>query len=147
MTILATHSALCTVVAGSSGINTAPTAMPMALNAADLPCAIVIPGPAKWNEHAVGLYRQDRTYLVNVYVLPVAQGQGVDEGFQKCLPIMQALGYTLLTNFDLSGAVDRIGDKDGRTSFTDGGIRGDMTFGDVTYHGFQLVLPIIEKAT
>lgn len=147
MTIAATHTALCSVVAGSSGIVSAPTAMPTALNAAELPCAIVIPGPCRWNEHAIGLYRQERTYYVNVFVLPVAQGQGVDEGFQKALPILHALGYTLLQNPDLNDTVDRIGSDDGRTSFTDGGIRGDMGFAGTEYHGFQVVLPVIEKAT
>ena len=86
--------------AAITGITTAPTAMPGALNTADLPCVLVYPGEAKHEKAWDTGKREDRTFLVLVYVKPIGQGQGVDEGFQECLPFFERFSdvYQAKTN-------------------------------------------------
>ncbi len=145
MTVLATYQKVQSINAGSSGIVSAPTAMPSVLSPVDLPCALTFPGPAVWNEHAVGLHRQERTYAVRVYVKPVSEGKGVDEGFQAVMPIMQALAHTYMGNPTLDNTVDHVGSGD-RTWVEDAGVQV-LEFAGVAYHGFELKIPIIEKGT
>ncbi|MBI2934671.1 MAG: hypothetical protein HYY29_03770 [Chloroflexi bacterium] len=142
MSVTATFQKLCDIVAASSGISKAPKVLPPVINAADLPTAIVIPGPADWNEHALGLYRQIRTYIIRVYVKPVSQGKGVDEGVQACLGPMNALGRTFLDNNTLDNTVDEV-----RQPFSDSGVRGDLLYAEVPYHGFEFQLMVTEKST
>ena len=141
MSIQSTYETIQTINAGVEGIRTAPTQMPTALNAADLPCALAIPGGAHWDSQAISLKRQDRSWTVRVYVLPIAQGAGVDEGYQATLPILQALGARYLGDLTLGGTVDHI------DNLADGGVRGDLTFGSVAYHGFEFTFSVTEKGT
>ena len=141
MSVTAIYEKLCSVNLGSSGILTAPTAIPTALNESELPCAITIPGPAEWNEHAVGFHRQVRTYIIRVYVKPVALGKGVDEGYQACLAPLNALGLKYLDDLSLGNTVDEI-----RQPFTDSGIQV-LEYAGVAYHGFEFKLEVTEKST
>ena len=142
MSVATTYSALCSVVAGSSGIRTCRTSLPVNVNTAELPLAIVRPGPAQWNEHALNqLNREERTYTISVYVMPLAQGQGLDEGYQACLAPLNALGQTLIDNPSLDNAVDQI-----VMPFEDGGVQA-LAFGGTDYHGFVMSLNIVEKTT
>lgn len=145
MTVVATISNIQSIVAQSSGIVSAPTTYPTVLPDTQLPCAITVPGKAVWNTHALGLYRQERTYKVMVFVKPVAQGQGIDEGIQKVFPIMQALGYTVMTNSTLNGTVDHVGTAD-RTWLRDGGLV-ELKYAGNSYHGFEIEFEVIEKGT
>ena len=70
MTIAATYAKLVSLAAGTSGITRAPGGLPDTLTDDMLPCAVTIVGPASWNEHAVGLYRQVRTYEQRVLRAP-----------------------------------------------------------------------------
>ncbi len=142
MTISTTMTKLISVTAASSGITTAPSVLPPVLNSVDLPCAIIRPGSAQWNEHADGLYRQVRTYEITVYVKPVAQGKGIDEGVQACLAPMQALGRAFLDNPTLDHTVDIV-----RQPFADTGVRSDLDYAGTPYHGFQFELDITEKTS
>ena len=83
--------------------------------------------------------------MVRVFVKPVSEGRGVDEGFQATLPIMQALAHTYMDNATLDNTVDHIGSAD-RTWVQDGGIQV-LEFAGVAYHGFELKIPIVEKGT
>jgi hypothetical protein len=141
MSVQSTYEKIQTLNRAITGIVTAPTAMPTSLNAAALPCALTIPGPAQWDTQAIGLPRQLRTYAIRVYVLPISQGAGVDEGFQKVLPILQAFGnyYLSQPGQTLGGTVDHI------DSIADSGVKGDLTFGGVAYHGFEFTLSVTEK--
>mgnify|MGYP001562927730 CR=1 FL=1 len=148
MTIDAAYTALCSIVRASSGIVTCTTGLPSALSAGELPRAIVRVGPAAWNAHTAGtgLMRSVRTYYIEVYVKPVSQGLGVDEGYYACLAPLEALGKTLLGNQNLDGTVEQVGQGD-RPQFTDTGV-AILAFGEgYTYRGFTMTLPVTEKTT
>ncbi len=145
MTIAATYSKIVSLVSGTSGIAFAPEELPLSLSEADLPCALTLVGPASWNEHARGLYRQVRTYTINVYVRPVAEGVVPDEGYKACLTPLYNLGRTFVTNWTLDGEVDQIGEGD-RPEFNDSGVR-QLEFAGRAYHGFSLTLVVTEKAS
>ena len=142
MTILATLSTLRGIVAASSGITTAKTTIPASIHDSDLPCAMIFPDRGTWNEHAIGLYRNVQTYVVRVFVKPIAQGASVDEGYQACFAPFQALADTLIRNRSLNNTVDEV-----RQPIRTIGPRGDFQWGGVTYHGFELQLDITEKTT
>ena len=138
MSVLTTLAALQAAHLTITGIASAPTAMPAALNTATLPIALTFPSAAEWNEQAIGLKRQFREYIIRVYVNPAAQGEGVDEGFQECLPIIQAFGEYYLGHLTLTDAVDHIGD------IRDEGI-GILPFAGVDYRGFTFHVNVTEK--
>ncbi|KKN82079.1 hypothetical protein LCGC14_0313460 [marine sediment metagenome] len=141
MSILAIYEKIQELAAASSGIASAPTVVPASLNSVSLPMAICIPGEADWGPQAVGLKRHDRTYRILVYVKPLPQGIGIDEGFQEVLPILQAMGDTFNGNLSLDNTVDHIRD------IHDSGVRGDMEYAGFTYHGFELSFEVTDKTT
>jgi hypothetical protein len=80
-----------------AGVRSAPTEMPGALTSEMLPCALTYPGEAG---HSVPFYagrRTERGYIVRFYVKPIGQGEGVDEGFQECLPFLDRFAETYHT--------------------------------------------------
>jgi len=141
MSITSTLSTIRSIVAASSGIATSYTTQPGSITADNLPAAITMVGPARWQEQAVGLFRQDRTYTIRVYVMPVSLGLGIGEGYAACEPVLNALGATFLRNVTLSNTVDHI------QNVRDGGIRGDYSFADGNYFGFEMSLDVTEKST
>lgn len=141
MAITDTYNKLCEVVGASTSITTISTEMPTQLNDPDLPYAIVRVGPAGWNAHAVGLYRQVRTYYIDVYVQPLAQGMGIDEGYRACFGPLNNVGDTLIRNTSLDNTVDEI-----RQPIPDQGIM-PMDWAGITYHGFRYSLDVTEKTT
>ncbi len=143
MTIATTIAALQTLHAAVAGIESAPTEYPAVIDTAELPLVLVWPGPAQWAQHTagLGLQRQERTYLVRVFVQPTAQGEGTDEGLQRAIPILQAMGTAYLEDITLNGAVDQI-----RNGFADGGL-DNLIYGAQSYRGFEFTLQIVEKAT
>lgn len=128
-----------------SGIKSAPTTMPSSLNTAVMPIALTWPAESKWKLQALDLNRQDRTYLVRVYVQPVAQGlAGIDDGYQKCVTLLEAFGQKYLNDMSLGGAVDHI------ASIADSGVIGgsqELIGSKVEYWGFVFTLTITEKTT
>lgn len=143
MTIAATFAKIIELVGESSGIVTATTTIPNVINESDLPLATVVVGPAEWNEHAVGFFRQVRTYTVKVFVKPVNSGLRLDDGYQATLPILYAVGDTFVRNPCLDNTVDLLGT---RGDFTDSGVT-ILQFGEVSYHGFEVTLRVVEKTT
>ncbi len=141
MTVLSMVTTIQSIVADSSGIRSAPTEMPTSLNDSGLPCALTFPGAGTWAPHVVGAKRHDREYVIRVYVKPVSQGRGIDEGYQNVLPIMDALGRTFLNDLSLGGTIDHLSEI--RCS----GIMGDLQFAGTPYHGFELRLIAAEKGT
>lgn len=144
MTIATTYSKIVSMVAGTNGIESAPEELPNTLPQAGFPLALTRVGGASWNEHAVGLYRQVRTYYVDVFVQPTAQGIVRDEGYKKCLTPLYNLGRTFVQDLTLGGTVDQVGS---RGDFQDSGVRTDMDFGGIAYYGFTLTLQVTEKAS
>ena len=139
MTLLMTYAKIQEIAAAIDGINSAPTVMPGSLTGEHLPIALCFPGPAEWKEQAVGFFRQDRTMYLRVFVRPIATGDGPDEGFQEVLPLLQVVGDTFNRNMSLDNTVDHI------QAIFDGGVRGDMDFAGVAYHGFELSFQVTIK--
>ena len=139
MSIKTVTTALQTKWASLSGVTSAPTEMPASLNSADLPIALTYPGPGTWNLHSLTMKRGSRTYIVRVFVAPVALGQGVDEGFQDTLTLMQTFGEAALDWSSWRGS-----DFEQIATITDNG-HEILTFAETAYHGFTLQLEIVEK--
>lgn len=139
MSIASVITALQTKHASLSGIVTAPTAIPAVLDTARLPAVIVLPGPATWSNQAIGLTRNDRVYNVRLYVAPIAQGQGIDEGYQATITLMQTLGavYTDWPNWHGS-SFEQI------TDVADDGHQV-LQYAGIDYHGATFRLNITEK--
>jgi hypothetical protein len=143
MAIIDTYKKIVELCAATSGIASAPEALPLALPEAGLPLALVVVGSATWNEHARGLYRQVRNYTIEVYVRPVAEGVIPDEGYKACLAPLFNLGRTFVTRPTLDNTVDHVGT---RGEFDDSGVT-ILEFAGRQYRGFRLQLNVTEKAT
>ena len=144
MTVSTTVTALQTLHAAISGVNSAPTTMPGNLDQVTLPCALVWPGEAEWDFQAISLKRQDRTYIVRVYVQAVAQGiAGPDQGYTACVALLEDFGAAYLGDPSLGGAVDHI------SAVRDSGVSGggfELQWGQVPYWGFVYRVSVVEKS-
>lgn len=145
MSISTTLTALQTVHATVTGVKSAPTDMPSALNTAVLPMVLVWPSAAEWNLQALDLYRRRRDYVVRCYVQPVAQGEaGIDDGYQNCVTLIEAFGLAYMADLTLGGVVDHI------MAIRDSGVSGggmQLTWGQVPYWGFVYTVSVIEKTS
>jgi hypothetical protein len=146
MTVATTITAYQTLHATITGVKSAPTKMPQALNTADLPLAFAWPGPTieqtGWQPYA-GWYSVRRYYIVRCYVKPIAQGSGFDDGYQEAIALLQRFGDAYMDNANLSGAVAHIGPQ-----ISDSGVRGDFQWvagSDTNYHGFEFRIETVEK--
>lgn len=145
MSVATTLTALQALHSGITGITRAPTAMPSVLNTSDAPIVLVWPGPATWRLQALGLKRQEREYIVRVFVQPVAQGvAGPDDGYQRCVTLLELFGQAYQDNLTLSGAVDNI------QAVTDSGVSGggfELLWGQDPWWGLVYRLTIVEKTS
>ena len=143
MSVAATVTALQTLHATIAGIKSAPTSMPSNLATAQLPIALVWPGEAEWQLAAMGLKRQERTYIVRVFAQPVGQNvSGPETGYTACVTMLELFGQAYQDNLTLAGAVDHI------DAVRDSGISGgsiELTWGNTTYWGFVFRVQIEEK--
>lgn len=147
MSIATAIAAFQTLNGTITGIASAPQDMPASLNTATLPIALTFPGPATWNHQAIGLKRQFRTYIIRVYVQAVGQGAGVDEGFDRALPILEAMGHAYLDEEQnmtyFSAVADHLGALGG--GFSDEGL-GTLPFAGQDYRGFTFRVEITDKS-
>ncbi len=130
----ATHRAI-------NGIKEAPNPkrLPRSLNDDQLPFVLCIPGPASWNEQAVGYKRQNRTVIVRVYVKPVMQGEDIGPALQVVTRLMQAFGDAYLDDVTIGGKVDHI-----MQPFLDNGLEA-LVYAGALYHGFEFQVEVTEK--
>ena len=144
MTVSTTLTALQAKHLAITGINSAPTAIPGNLDGVRLPVVLVWPGEATWDMAAIGLRRQDRTYIVRVYVQPVAQGvAGPDQGYQACVALLEDFGAAYMADLSLGGAVDHI------SAVQDSGVSGggfELQWAQVPYWGFVYRVTVVEKS-
>ena len=144
MTVLATVAALQTMHLAITGVASAPTAMPSSPDQVRFPAVLVWPGEAEWQLQAIGLKRQERTYIVRCYVQPVAQGvAGPDQGYQACVALLDDFGRAYLGDPTLGGAVDQI------AALRDSGVSGggfELRWGSVPYWGFVYRVTVVEKS-
>lgn len=140
MTISAVVAALQTKHAAITGVTKAPTAMPDSLNTEDMPIVLVVPGEANWTGAAVGVREITRTYIVRCYILPVGQGEGVDQPFQQALGILDAMGQAYLDDQSLGLANTYVSEN-----FADSGLDGRLLFAGTEYRGFEIRLGVTQK--
>lgn len=133
-------AAIQAVNASIEGVKSAPTAMPAALNDADLPCVLTLVESFAWSPQAIGLSRRDATYAVRVFVKAVAQGQGIDEGYQNVLTLLQAFW----DKYAAENAGGRFGGKVEQIVSFNGDI-APLIFAGVSYQGFTIRIKVVEK--
>lgn len=139
MSVSSVISALQAQHATLTGITSAPTRIPASLNTALLPIVITLPASGTWAHAAIGLNRQDRSYKVRLYVAPVAQGEGVDEGYQDTITLIQTLGASYVdwptwvgTSFEQLREISDSGHI-------------VMSYAGTAFHGCEFTLSIAEK--
>jgi len=140
MSAVTVASALQTINATITGITSAPTAMPGALNPADLPMVVVYPGPAEHSDASMRHLRTDRTWYGWVYVKKVGSGLGVDEGYQDALTLLSRFYTEYITQEHTANAA-----WDCLHFVRDEGVRADLRFHETsteTYWGFVFELVI-----
>jgi len=113
--------ALQTIHGAVTGVTTAPTAMPGHLNPGDLPMSLTYPGPAEHIGISFDYQSTERIYLHRLYVAPIGAGEGVDEGYQKCLPFLQRCRDAYAENRSKAMHWYKL------QVINDSGIRADMT--------------------
>jgi hypothetical protein len=116
-----------------------PKALPRSLNDDDLPFVLCIPGPAEWNEQAVGYPRQNREIIVRVFVKPVMQGEDIGPALQVVTRLMQAFGAAYLADVTLGDEIDHLVQP-----FSDGGLEA-LEYAGNLYHGFEFRVEATEK--
>jgi hypothetical protein len=132
-------AALQTLHAGISGIASAPTDYPGALNAAELPCVLVFPGEATHICARIGNARTNREYRVHVFCAPVVQGKDA-AGMQSVLDLLPRFVAAYFGARTLvSGSDQAFLDS----SFRDSG-HAVLEYAGVMYHGFTFSLNISE---
>lgn len=138
MSVLATVAAFQALHETITGVATAPDKLPATITMENCPLVFTFVGPCEWQESSVGLKAQDREYIIRCFVAPVAQGEGLDENYQKAIPLIEAFGLAYLDNKRLSGAVEQM------PSIYDEGI-GQIIWQGHAYHGFVYRVTVREK--
>jgi hypothetical protein len=143
MTVAATITALQTKHAAFSGVSTAPTAYPTSLPSSDLPLVLTdfVKGKSKWESYGGDFSCDEQQFLVRCYVLPIMQGQGIDEGKQATIALLDTFlaGYkaapilSSTTSILIERGFEYVIPRDG------------IVYADVSYYGFTIVLPIEER--
>lgn len=127
---------------GIVGVQSAPADLPSIINAADLPMAITLPGPATWDKYAAarGQIQVQRVYTIQVFVMPARSGLGVAEGLKATIPMLVAFGARYLDDLSLGGlanGIDQVSDN-GALS---------LTYSGQVYWGFELRLRVTQKGS
>lgn len=144
MTILTTWDALQAVHRSVAGIKKASEKMPASLNTDDLPFAHMRIDTGEWVR--VSDYSQQfRTFVVTVFVKPVAQGK-LDDGLKVSARLLQALGEMYLSDITLGGAVQHMsrGAAHDPPTMEDSGVMV-YTYAGVDYWGFEYRITVKEQ--
>ena len=116
-----------------------PKRLPRSLNDDQLPFVLCIPGPAEWNEQAVGYDRQNRTVIIRCFVKPVMQGEDIGPALSVVTRLMQAFAETYMDDWTLGGEVDHI-----IQPMRDSGLVA-LDYAGALYHGFEFQVEVTEK--
>jgi len=138
MTIATVRAQFQTFLGAVTGIASAPAKMPASIKTAELPLAYTHAGPGRWMQGSIGQKQQIRNMIVTVYVQPTAQGVPVEQGYEACQPILEAIGDAFLDDPTLSDVVSTLQVQENEMSDT--GII-QLLFGKVWYHGFEITVP------
>lgn len=146
MTMMTTIAAL-QAVNRTVGVN-APDKYPASLNSADLPMALTLPADGTLDLEAIqARKRRDTTYRVFMYVAPVTEGSGVDEGTQRSIELLDALGdaYVTAANIQLTTSPSQAIIQTSRETRIRHSPIGIVTFAGVAYRGFTFDVNVMEK--
>ena len=128
---------------GTTG--SAPTTRPGSLDTAGAPWCLTTPAEAVWNLQAISYKRQQRTLKVGIWVKPVMAGEGIDDGFQQAVGLLQAFGDFYLANLNLPDS-NGVGQIDTTMQLTDSGVSVN-TYGqlDILWWYVEFSLVVVEK--
>lgn len=125
-------------------VKSAPTAYPTGLNAADLPLVLTdaAKGRTEWESHGGDVTMETRAYRVRCFCLAGALGEGIDQGKQQAIAVLDAVlaSYRSAPTLTSTAAI-RI-----EAGVEDTGIvLLKYTHPDTTYWGFELLVSVEER--
>lgn len=129
-----------TVNAGVTGITSAPTEVPAAINTASLPLVLTTVDSFAGSQQAIGMPRIDVVYLVRVFVKPIGQGEGVHEGYAAAQDLLQSF----ITAYHAQQTAGFFGGKVEQFNAFDGSL-AVLNWAGVDYHGFMVRLRVVQK--
>lgn len=140
MAISTVITALQTRHGALTGVTSAPTTYPASLPSGMLPIVVVLPSECEWTRQRMGgPVLQERTYLVRCYVTPVAQGQGVDQGYAAAIALLETFGDSYRGSVATGSGYVLL------MPFTDSGHQV-LAWGEALYHGFEFKLRVRETS-
>ncbi|MCX7939042.1 MAG: hypothetical protein N2545_06345, partial [Thermoflexales bacterium] len=80
---------------------------PASVQTADLPCAVILQGAARIRQHAAGMIRQERTFVIVLAVQPIGQERWLART-DAAIAVYEAVIQALLADLTLGGVVDHI---------------------------------------
>lgn len=125
------------VHAALSGVNSAGTQMPSAIDTEDCPLAMTLPGEAVWADNPDLIWERQRQYNIFVYVAPIMQDMP-HEGMQETFELMDTFGEGYLDNPTLGGVVFetvRVADRG----------YSQLAYNGVNFHGFTFLVTVNER--
>lgn len=88
---IAVTTALQAINATIDGIKKTPTDCPGYINTSEMPLVFAWCGPADHNTSSFQHLTTARTWWVRIYVKPLGQGRGVDQGYQEAMVFLPLL--------------------------------------------------------
>jgi GNAT superfamily N-acetyltransferase len=150
MSVTATINLLQARHATVSGVKGAPSVDKYveSLNGVELPFVLTWPEVGQWQQQASGGFRrQDRTYTVQVFVRPVAQGRGIGAALPVCTDLLQRFGelYLLPETIALANPPPyQVTVETEPGKIEDVGIVV-LKYAGTDYHGFEFKVRVYEK--
>jgi hypothetical protein len=146
-----------TINRGISGVRRAPplVSMPTQINTADLPFVVTWIGDGTSFHKGLNtsLLRMDRTYRIIAFVAPLGQSIIPDRATEAALLLQHVIEAWLrvesvaLADPDANGGYQVTLQVSETQPIRDSGLRSDLMFGGVPYHGFEVSLPVRELWT
>lgn len=141
MSIATIIAALQARHAAVSGVKTATTTYPPAIEASDCPYVLVDPwrGKTSWDSYGGDLSIAERVYRVRVFYQPAAFN--LDQGKQGAIALLEAMLADYTSNATLTSTAAILLERD----IEDSGVVENLPYGENTYIGFTVLLPVEER--
>lgn len=127
-----------------SGVASAPTEYPTGLSNAVLPLVLTdaARGKNEWETHGGDLVLEGRNYRVRCFCLGTGLGQGIDQGKQQAITVLDAV----LANYRSAPTLTATASIRIEAGIEDTGIvQLKYTDPDTTYWGFELAVSVEER--
>lgn len=124
-----------------SGVRTAPTAYPASIEASDCPYVLVDPwrGKTSWDTHGGDLAISERIYRVRVFYQPSTFN--LDQGKQGAITLLEAMLTAYKSDDTVTADAAILLERD----IEDSGVVEALPYGENSYIGFTVLLPIEER--